>query len=197
MARHISYWTEFEEGKIYNYKTYSFDGNKVLYEENLKPLFGYSQRGAGKVDKFFINPKSWEGYHKKNGITFPDSVRKKVGDKRCRYVLCEREIIFYDINGIEFDRKKEYYQYDKTFDIFVFQRGRKIKPLRKNKTFVTKTLYTGLSKDSEGNERVILYPGACHYYNKDNEPKNCFIEFEGRPNEVKIKSIKSLTIKEC
>jgi hypothetical protein len=182
-------YSDFQKDKIYNYKTYSIDGTKVLKEVNIKYLFSYSQRAWMKVDQFFINPKSWEAYHKRNNLTFPDNLKKNLNDKRYRYILCETETITYDINGVEFSRETKYTQHDKSADPFNYQKGKKIKT--NNSTQRTKTLYTFDEKDKDGNHRVILKNGAIHYGKR---PTRCFIEFEGRPSEVEVKLVESLTI---
>jgi len=173
-------YSDFQKNKTYNYKTYSADGKTICKEVNIKYLFSYAQNAWHKVDQFFLNPKSWEAYHKKNKLTFPDSLKKNINDRRYRYILCEKEVVTYDINGVEFSRETKYDQHDKSSDIYNYLHGKKI-DLNRGFSKQTRTLYTSDKIDKNGNPRVVLTSGAIHYGKR---PTRCFIVFEGRINKV-------------
>lgn len=183
-------YSDFQEGKTYNYKTYSDDGTKVLKEVNIKYLFSYGQNAWMKVDRFFLNSKGWKDYHIEKNLTFPEELKKKLNDRRFRHILCESETITYDINGVEFSRDTKFTQHDKTSDIFNYQHGKKLN-IKQEVTSRTRTLYTSDKIDENGNPRVVLTSGAIHYGER---PTRCFIVFEGRPSEVAVKIFDSLTI---
>ena len=156
----MKYYSDFESNKTYNYKTLSLDGTKVVQEVNIKYLFAFSSNTLNQVFETYLR-SPFVSYNNRNNITFPQNKMKKLNDKNCRYILCEKEVISYDINGVEFDRVTSFYQYDKIMDDFNFKKGKKI--VVKNQEPRTRTFYVTTKEDKLGNKKQVLTPGGIHY----------------------------------
>jgi hypothetical protein len=187
----MNFHSDFQEKKTYNYQTLSLDGTKVVQEVNIKYLFGFKEGSQSKVEQFFFD-KTYMKYFKEKGITFPEDVKKGLNDKKCRYILCEKETIFFDTNGKEYNRETSFHQHDKTTDLFNFQRGNKVsvKPQQAS----TRSFNTVIKLDNLGNERTVLVPGGIHYNVKPGELKDRHRSFLGYVSQVEVKMIDSLVI---
>jgi hypothetical protein len=187
----MNFYSDFQENKTYSYQTFSFDGTKVVYQVNIKYLFGFKEGAQSKVEQFFFS-KAFMNHFKEKGITFPEDIKKNINDSRCRYILCEKEIIFFDTNGVEYNRETSFYQYDKTGDIFNFQKGRKVSTQPQQQC--TRSFNTIVKMDELGNERVVLHPGGIHYNVKPGELNKRHQSFLGWVSQVEVKMIDSLVI---
>lgn len=187
----MNFHSDFQENKTYNYQTLSLDGTKVVQEVNIKYLFGFKEGSLSKVWEFFFD-KTYMKYFKEKGITFPEDVKKGLNDKKCRYILCEKEVISYDIDGKEFSRETSFHQHDKTTDLFNFQRGKKVS-LKPQQTR-TRSFNTVVKIDNLKNERAVLVPGGIHYNVKPGELNNKHRSFLGYVSQVEVKMIDSLVI---
>lgn len=189
------YFSEFQENKTYNYKTLSLDGTKTAQEKNVKYLFGFSQNSQSVVEQFFFD-KTFIKYFKEKGISFDQKKKKKINDKRCRYILCEVETVLYDIQGKEYGRKTEFEMHDKTSDILTFIKGKKVRYKYANKQPQTSTRSFRVIRkiDDQGNEREVLTPGGIHYGTEPGKLKKNSITFLGTIQAVEVKKIDELTI---
>ena len=186
------YFSEFQENKTYNYKTLSLDGTKTAQEKNVKYLFGFSQNSQSEVEMFFFS----ETFHTKNGLSFDQKKKKKINDKRCRYILCEVETVLYDIQGKEYGRKTEFEMHDKTSDILTLIKGKKVRYKYANKQPQTSTRsFTITHKiDQQGNEREVLTPGGIHYGTEPGKLNKNSITFLGTIQAVEVKRLDSISI---
>ena len=114
------YKTEFLPNKIYSYKTYSDDGTKVLKERRVQFLFGYAQKYQFTIYQNFLTKKleSFDDYKcdafgKVIDLT---NIKKGINDGRCRYILCEEEVVTYTVTGKVYSTEKSVTIYDKTWD---------------------------------------------------------------------------------
>ena len=187
----MNFHSDFQENKTYSYQTFSLDGTKLVHQVNIKYLFGYKESSLGEVWQFFFD-KTYMKYFKEKGITFPEDIKKGLNDKKCRYILCEKETISYDTDGKEFSRETSFYQHDKTADLFNFQKGKKIsvKPQQPS----TRSFSTVIKLDNLGNKRGVLVPGGTHYNVKPGELDNKHRSFLGYVSQVEVKMIDSLVI---
>lgn len=186
------YFSEFQENKTYNYKTLSLDGTKTAQEKNVKYLFGFSQNSQSEVEMFFFS----ETFHTKNGLSFDQKKKKKINDKRCRYILCEVETILYDIQGKEYGRKTEFEMHDKTSDILTLIKGKKVRYKYANKQPQTFTRSFSVIRkiDDQGNEREVLTPGGIHYGTEPGKLNKNSITFLGTIQAVEVKRLDSVSI---
>lgn len=187
----MNFYSDFQKDRTYSYKTLSFDGTKVAHQVNIKYLFGFKEGSQSKVDQFFFD-KTYMNYFKSKGILFPENIKKDLNDVKCRYILCQKEVIFYDTDGVEYNREESFHQYDKTVYIFNFQRGRKIS--MKPEQSITRSFNTIVKMDKLGNERVVLVPGGIHYGVKPGELNKKHQSFLGWVSQVEVKMIDSLVI---
>lgn len=187
----MNFYSDFQDNKTYSYQTLSLDGTKVVQEVNIKYLFGFKESSLSKVWEFFFD-KTFMKHFKSKGITFPEDIKKGLNDKKCRYILCEKEVISYDINGAEFNRETSFHQHDKTTDDFNFQKGKKIS-LKPQQTR-TRTFSTVVKIDESENERIVLVPGGIHYNVAPGTLENKHTSFLGRISGVEVKMIDSLSI---
>jgi hypothetical protein len=187
----MNFYSDFQENKTYSYQTLSLDGAKVAHQVNIKYLFGFKEGAQSKVEQFFFD-KTYMKHFKSKGITFPEDIKKGLNDKKCRYILCEKEVIFFDTNGVEYNREISFHQYDKTGDIFNFQRGRKISTCTQQSC--TRSFNTIVKMDVLGNERVVLVPGGIHYNVTPGKLKDKHRSFLGYVSQVEVKMIDSLVI---
>jgi hypothetical protein len=185
------YSSQFDSNKTYNSKTLSLDGSKVVQEVNTKYLFGFKESSLSKVWEFFFD-KTFMKHFKERGITFPENVKKDINDNKCRYILCEKEVISYDIDGNEFSRVTSFDQYDKTGDSFHFQKGKKINLRPQQPT--TRSFKTVVKVDNLGNERTVLVPGGTHYNVVPGTLKNKHLCMLGYMTQVEVKMTDSLNI---
>ena len=148
------YFSDFQVGKTYNYKTLSLDGTKAVRETNTKYLFSFFPNNGTEIDlHFFPNGTS----SAPAGSTFAEKKKRKVNDSRCRYILCEVETISYDVDGNEYGRDTRFEVYDKTTDKQTFARGKKV---RYNKYFTPFTRFFNIEL-KEG--KMVLVPGGVRY----------------------------------
>ena len=189
------YFSEFQENKTYNYKTLSLDGTKTAQEKNVKYLFGFSQNSQSVVEQFFFD-KTFIKYFKEKGISFDQKKKKKINDKRCRYILCEVETVLYDIQGKEYGRKTEFEMHDKTSDILTLIKVKKVRYKYANKQPQTSTRsFTITHKiDQQGNEREVLTPGGIHYGTEPGKLNKNSITFLGTIQSVEVKRLDSVSI---
>lgn len=187
----MNFYSDFQDNKTYSYKTLSLDGTKVVQEVNIKYLFGFKENSLSKVWEFFFD-KTFMKYFKSKGITFPEDIKKDINDKKCRYILCEKEVVSYDIDGKEFSRETSFHQHDKTSDLFHFQKGKKVsvKPQQTR----TRSFNTVVKIDNLKNERTVLVPGGIHYNVTPGTLGNKHTSFLGRLSQVEVKMIDSLEI---
>ena len=189
------YFSEFQENKTYNYKTLSLDGTKTAQEKNVKYLFGFSQNSQSEVEMFFFS-ETFSKYHTKNGLSFDQKKKKKINDKRCRYILCEVETVLYDIQGKEYGRKTEFEMHDKTSDILTLIKGKKVRYKYANEqpqTF-TRSFSVIRKVDDQGNEREVLTPGGIHYGTEPGKLNKNSITFLGTIQSVEVKRLDSVSI---
>lgn len=184
------YSPQLDSNKTYNLKTLSLDGTKVVQEVNTKYLFGFKESSLSKVWRFFFDKTFMKNL--KNGEVFPEDVKKDINHNKCRYILCEKEVISYDIDGNEFSRETSFYQYDKTGDLFHFQKGKKIN-LKPHQP-CTRLFNTTVKIDNLGNERTVLVPGGINYSVTPGKLKNKHLSMLGYMTQVEVKMIDSLTI---
>lgn len=189
------YFSEFQENKTYNYKTLSLDGTKTAQEKNVKYLFGFSQNSQSEVEMFFFS-ETFSKYHTKNGLSFDQKKKKKINDKRCRYILCEVETVLYDIQGKEYGRKTEFEMHDKTSDILTLIKGKKVRYKYANKQPQTSTRSFSVIRkiDDQGNEREVLTPGGIHYGTEPGKLNKNSITFLGTIQAVEVKRLDSVSI---
>jgi hypothetical protein len=189
------YFSEFQENKTYNYKTLSLDGTKTAQEKNVKYLFGFSQNSQSEVEMFFFS-ETFSKYHTKNGLSFDQKKKKKINDKRCRYILCEVETVLYDIQGKEYGRKTEFEMHDKTSDILTLIKGKKVRYKYANKQPQTSTRSFSVTRkiDQQGNEREVLTPGGIHYGTEPGKLNKNSITFLGTIQSVEVKRLDSVEI---
>ena len=187
----MKFYSQFEPNKTYNSKTLSLDGTKVVQEVNTKYLFGFKENSLSKVWRFFFD-KTFMKKDNQNGVTLPEDVKKDINDSKCRYILCEKEVITYDIDGNEFSRETSFYQYDKTGDSFYFQKGRKISTHPQQPR--TRSFNTVVKIDNLGKERTVLVPGGTHYNVVPGTLKNKHLCMLGYMTQVEVKMIDSLSI---
>ena len=187
----MKFYSQFDSNKTYNRKTLSLDGTKVVQEVNTKYLFGFKEGSLSKVWEFYFD-KTFIKYFKEKGITFPEDVKKDINDSKCRYILCEKEVISYDIDGNEFSRVTSFDQYDKTCDSFYLQKGKKIN-LRPQQPR-TRSFNTVVKIDNLGKERAVLVPGGTHYNVVPGTLKSKQLSMLGYVNQVEVKMVDSLTI---
>jgi len=189
------YFSDFQENKTYNYKTLSLDGTKTVQEKNVKYLFGFSQNSQSEVEMFFFS-ETFAKYHTKNGLSFDQKKKKKINDKRCRYILCEVETVLYDIQGKEYGRKTEFEIHDKTSDIFTLIKGKKVRYKYANKQpqSFTRSFSVINKVDDQGNEREVLTPGGIHYGTEPGKLNKFSITFLGAIKALEVKKIDTLSI---
>ena len=187
----MKFYSEFKANKTYNTKTLSLDGSKTVGEVNTKYLFGFKESSQPQVEAHFLD-STYTKYFQQNGIVFPDKLKKDINAKTCRYILCETEVISYDIDGVEFGREKSYQQYDKTSDLFHYQKGKKVslKPQQAR----TRSFSTINKIDSAGNERTVLVPGGIHYNVVPGTLKSKHLSMPGYIAMIEVKMIDSLEI---
>lgn len=154
----FNYYSDFQPNKTYQYKTYSLDGTKLLHQVNMKYLFAFSEGHQSKIEQFYLS-KCFIEYNRRNNLSFPEDQKKDLNDKSCRYILCEKETIYYGMDGVEFHRKTAYYQYDKTFNMF--KKGKKV--TLKSPQQKTRTLYIATIKGNNNIEGSVFLPGGIHY----------------------------------
>jgi hypothetical protein len=176
------YSPQFDSNKTYNLKTLSLDGTKVVQEINIKYLFGFNEKSLSKVWQFFFDKTFIKNL--KEGEVLPEDVKKDINDTKCRYILCQKEVISYDIDGNEFNRETSFDQYDKTCDPFNFQKGKKINLNTLEPR--TRSFYIVTKIDKLGNKRTVLVSGATHY----NVVPGTLVN----KHQVEVKMIDSLTI---
>jgi hypothetical protein len=186
-----TYHSQFDTNKTYNTKTLSLDGSKIVREENTKYLFGFRENSQSQVEQFFFD-KTYMKYFKEKGITFQDKLKKDINNKTCRYILCETEVISYDTDGVEFSRETSLQQYDKTGDLFHYQKGKKVsvKPQQER----TRSFSAVRKIDNSGNERTVLVPGGIHYGVVPGTLKDKHLSMLGYITMVEVKMIDSLEI---
>jgi hypothetical protein len=191
----MNYFSDFQPNKIYNYKTLSLDGTKTAQEKNVKYLFGFSQNSHIEVEMFFFS-ETFGKYHTKNGLSFDEKKKKKINDKRCRYILCEVETVLYDIQGNEYGRQTSLEIHDKTSDIFTLIKGKKVRYKFANKQAQSSTRSFSITYkiDEQGNEREVLTPGGIHYGTKPGNLNPNRVTFLGVIQAVEVKTIDELTI---
>ena len=187
----MNFYSDLQENKTYSYQTLSLDGAKVAHQVNIKYLFGFKEGAQSKVEQFFFD-KTYMKHFKSKGITFPEDIKKGLNDKKCRYILCEKEVIFFDTNGVEYNKETSYSQHDKTGDTFNFQRGRKIST--RPQQSCTRSFNTIVKMDEVGNERTVLVPGGIHYNVTPGKLKDKHQSFLGYVSQVEVKMIDSLVI---
>ena len=169
------YFSDFQVGKTYNYKTLSLDGTKAVRETNTKYIFSFSTSNGNEIDlHFFPNGTSSAPV----GSTFAEKKKRKVNDSRCRYILCEVETVSYDVDGNEYGRDTRFEVYDKTTDKQTFARGRKA---RYSKDFAPFTRFFNI--ELKGG-KMVLAPGGVHYGVAPGTLKH----------GVEVKAVDSLTI---
>jgi hypothetical protein len=185
------YSPQFDSNKTYNLKTFALDGTTLVQEVNIKYLFGYKESSLTKVWRFFFDKTFIKNL--KNGETLPEDVKKDINDTKCRYILCEKEVISYDTDGDEFSRETSFYQYDKTCESFNYQKGKKI--TRKPNQVCTRLFNTIVKVDNLGNQRTVLVPGGINYSfapgTLPNKQRLCGLK---SMKQVEVKMIDSLTI---
>lgn len=142
------YKTEFLPNKIYNYKTYSDDdGTKVLMERKVKYLFGYAQKYQYIICQHFIDTKlkSFKDYKSDcfGKVIDLTKIKKSINDGRCRYILCEEEVVTYTVTGKVHSTEKKVITYDKLYDALP-----KLPKSNKSNGVRLRTLYK--KKDSKG-----------------------------------------------
>jgi len=147
----MKYCSEYESDRVYNLKTLSLDGTKIVHEVNIKYLFGFKESSQFKIEQFYFDKNSIEN-NQKNGISLPKEHVKDINDTKCRYILCEKETITYDIDGKEFSRKTCFSQHDKLLD---YQQSATPE--------CTRSFSVIDETDDLGNERYVLMPGGIHY----------------------------------
>ena len=151
----MKYFSDFQTGKTYNYKTLSLDGTKTVRETNAKYLFSFSTNNGNEIDlHFFPN----DNFSAPEGSTFDEKKKRKLNDSRCRYILCEVETIVYDVDGNEHGRDTKFEVYDKSTDKQTFARGKKA---RYNKDFAPFTRFFSIELKQDG--KMVLAPGGVHY----------------------------------
>jgi hypothetical protein len=187
----MKFYSDFQKDKTYNYKTFSLDGNKVAHEVNTKYLFAFSEGSQMKVEQFFFD-KTFTKHFKEKGISFPENLKKEINDTKCRYILCQTEVISYDIDGLEFSRETSFQQHDKTSDIFHYQKGKKVS--LKSEQTKTRSFNTIRKIDNLGNERTVLVPGGIHYNVKPGNLKDKHLSMLGYMTQIEVKMIDSLEI---
>ena len=171
----MKYFSDFQVGKTYNYKTLSLDGTKTVRETNTKYLLSFSPSNGNEIDlHFFPN----DNFSAPEGSTFDEKKKRKVNDSRCRYILCEVETISYDVDGNEYGRDTKFEVYDKTTDKQTFARGKKV---RYNKYFTPFTRFFNIELKGE---KMVLAPGGVHYGVAPGTLKH----------GVEVKAVDSLTI---
>jgi hypothetical protein len=191
----MNYFSDFQPNKIYNYKTLSLDGTKTAQEKNVKYLFGFSQNSHIEVEMFFFS-ETFGKYHTKNGLSFDEKKKKKINDKRCRYILCEVETVLYDIQGNEYGRQTSLEIHDKTSDIFTLIKGKKVRYKYANKQpqSFTRSFSVINKVDDQGNEREVLTPGGIHYGTEPGKLNKFSITFLGAIKALEVKKIDTLSI---
>ncbi|CAG7580883.1 MAG: hypothetical protein SLAVMIC_00589 [uncultured marine phage] len=139
----MKFITDFQKDKNYNYKTYSRDGEKIVEERNVRFLFSY----AGKYQHLMFNhflDRSLTKFEDYKGDMFGNiitdknlnKIKKNINDKRCRYILCEEEVVTYTVTGKVFSKKSKVTTYDKTSDLIG-----KIKSGKLDQTIRIRTMY--------------------------------------------------------
>lgn len=191
----MKYFSDFQPNKIYNYKTLSLDGTKTAQEKNVKYLFGFSQNSQSEVEMFFFS-ETFEKYHTKHGLSFDEKKKKKINDKRCRYILCEVETVLYDIQGNVYGQQTSLEIHDKTSDILTIIKGKKVRYKYTNKQpqASTRSFSITYKIDDQGNEREVLTPGGIHYGTEPGNLNPDIITFLGKIRAVEVKKIDELTI---
>ena len=187
----MKFYSDFQKDKTYNYKTFSLDGNKVAHEVNIKYLFDFHEGSQMTVEQFFFD-KTFMKYYKEKGITFPEDKKKELNTDKCRYILYEKETIFYDVNGNEYNREISFLQHDKTGDPLHYQRGKKVST--KPQQSKTRSFRTIQKIDNLGNERTVLVPGGIHYNVTPGNLKDKHLSMLGYMFQIEVKMIDSLTI---
>ena len=171
----MKYFSDFQVGKTYNYKTLSLDGTKTVRETNTKYLFSFSTSNGNEIDlHFFPN----DNFSAPEGSTFDEKKKRKVNDSRCRYILCEVETISYDVDGNEYGHDTKFEVYDKTTDKQTFARGKKA---RYSKDFAPFTMFFNI--ELKGG-KMVLAPGGVRYG----------VEPGTLKHGVEVKAVDSLTI---
>ena len=186
----MKFYSDFQKDKTYNHKTFILDGDKVAHEVNIKYLFDFHEGSQMTVEQFFFD-KTFMKYYKEKGITFPEDKKKELNTDKCRYILCEKETIFYDVNGNEYNREISFLQHDKTSDLFYHQ---KVKKVSINQQQSTRSFRTIQKIDNLGNERTVLVPGGIHYNVTPGNLKDEHLTMIGYITQVEVKMIDLLTI---
>ena len=150
----MKYFSDFQVGKTYNYKTLSLDGSKAVRETNTKYLFSFFPGNGNEIDLHFFPSGTLSA---PAGSTFDEKKKRKVNDSRCRYILCEVETVSYDVDGNEYGRDTRFEVYDKTTDKQTFARGVKA---RYNKYFTPFTRFFNI--ELKGG-KMVLAPGGVRY----------------------------------
>ena len=186
----MKFYSDFQKDKTYNHKTFILDGDKVAHEVNIKYLFDFHEGSQMTVEQFFFD-KTFMKYYKEKGISFPEDKKKELNTDKCRYILCEKETIFYDVNGNEYNREISFLQHDKTSDLFYHQ---KVKKVSINQQQSTRSFRTIQKIDNLGNERTVLVPGGIHYNVTPGNLKDEHLTMIGYITQVEVKMIDLLTI---
>lgn len=186
----MKFYSDFQKDKTYNHKTFILDGDKVAHEVNIKYLFDFHEGSKMTVEQFFFD-KTFMKYYKEKGISFPEDKKKELNTDKCRYILCEKETIFYDVNGNEYNREISFLQHDKTSDLFYHQKGKKVST---NTQQSTRSFRTIQKIDNLGSERTVLVPGGIHYNVTPGNLKDEHLTMIGYITQVEVKMIDLLTI---
>ena len=144
----------------------------------------------------FFFSETFSKYHTKNGLSFDQKKKKKINDKKCRYILCEVETVLYDIQGKEYGRKTEFEMHDKTSDILTLIKGKKVRYKYANNQPQTSTRSFSVTRkiDDQGNEREVLTPGGIHYGTEPGKLNKNSITFLGTIQAVEVKRLDSVSI---
>ena len=190
----MNYFSDFQPNKTYSYNTLSLDGTKTFQEKNVKHLFGFSKNAQSEVEMFYFS-EAFGKYNAKNGLSFDEKKKKKINDKRCRYILCEVETVSYDIQGVEYGRQTSLEIYDKTSDILTLIKGKKVRyNANKQAQASTRSFCIAYKIDDQGSEREVLAPGGIHYGTEPGKLNPSITTFLGRIQAVEAKKIDMLTI---